>query len=402
MKKLMIIEPHSKGHRLHYPRRIIQEAIHRRLHVILVTMEDNNDSIILKSIKEKYGNKVEIILLKSDIPILLSVNRQILKEIRYFLLFYRFYHGLDNHEKPDYIILPFVDYCYRISSICGSPFGDTPWGGIIFSVQFHYWIFLNGAQKTSFNNIRIWLFRKLLAQPHLKVLYTIDELLMRYINLERDQNTWKLTYVPDPIDQNPRSDRSRARHQIGIKDSEKVLLVYGALSTRKGIKELLTSVNKGKLYRKLVIIFAGEQDNEIRVYFKKYFNNINPDLRIIIYDKYLSDDEENKILSSADIMWVGYKEFLQMSGVLVLAASRGIPIISCNTGLIGWITKKYKLGIPININESKMILNTINKLCSNLHRARLYGRNGLRWANSHKSEVFSKIIINNVIKCVDL
>jgi hypothetical protein len=63
---------------------------------------------------------------------------------------------------------------------------------------------------------------------------------------------------------NGQKSRKLARQEIGIAEDETVLLVYGALTLRKGIDALLRATQESNLPKELVILFAGVQDTDVK------------------------------------------------------------------------------------------------------------------------------------------
>ena len=67
---------------------------------------------------------------------------------------------------------------------------------------------------------------------------------------------------------------------------------------------------------------------EIRQYFAQG--------RIHEVNRYVSPDEEQRAFAAADVAWLRYEGFYQMSGVLVKAVKANLELELPDDGLLGW------------------------------------------------------------------
>jgi glycosyltransferase involved in cell wall biosynthesis len=92
------------------------------------------------------------------------------------------------------------------------------------------------------------------------------------------------------------------------------------------------------------------------------------------------------------MVWLGYRDHYVMSGVLVQAGSMGLPVVACNTGLIGWLTHKYELGLTVPIDNVDAVTKTIAQLSPPSRVSTAYGENGRRFSAHHTPEEFARIV----------
>jgi glycosyltransferase involved in cell wall biosynthesis len=84
--------------------------------------------------------------------------------------------------------------------------------------------------------------------------------------------------------------------------------------------------------------------------------------RLKVFNGYVSDADEARLLAATDWMWVGYREFYMMSGVLVLAARHGIPCLVSDSGVAGYLVKKHQCGLAVNADDRAEVLGALQEI----------------------------------------
>jgi len=238
-----------------------------------------------------------------------------------------------------------------------------PFVGVAMRPSFHYPKMGIISPSNSLGAVKNVLFLRLLGNKHLKHLLSIDEPLIEYV---RDQNkaaSEKIVFLPEPSDLEELIDANEAKQKLGVNLDQKLILVYGALSSRKGVIELLRSVSDFAYQKNVGVVLAGKIQDELLSHLDAHWiKALQQDGRLIILNNFVSEEEEIILFSAADIVWLGYREHYTASGVLVQAACAGLPVIACKEGLIGWQTRRHKLGIDLNPTDNISIAEAIAKL----------------------------------------
>ncbi|MCM2342310.1 glycosyltransferase [Rhodoferax sp.] len=270
---------------------------------------------------------------------------------------YRFVHK----AKPvDYVFLPYLDYCLYALGLLGAPFGPTQWGGICMRPSFHYGRYGVIAPKPKLANVKRALFLKLLRSKTLKSVYTIDELLHRYVAEWHTQWAHRLQYVPDPAELKGSHTYESARQALGIPDGAVVVLVYGAIDERKGLDVLVEAMCSPEVPKTLHLLVAGRQSAAIQPLMQSaQISSLTQEGRCHVINSFVDDAVEQMVFSATDIVWLGYRNHYAMSGVLVLSAIAGKPVIATQDGLIGWYTTIKNLGRTVNIKKLNQIISAL-------------------------------------------
>lgn len=399
--KVTIIEPEASGHRMIlYVRNIAKEALSRGWELELITTQHATEHESFNILKNECGRNLKI----SIIPRIVSPNLnpssiELLKyQYKQFKVIYKYFNNSAQANKPDIIFVSSLDDIEKVMSLLGSPFGDIPYIGMLMSIRFHHNNHNIIGNSTRCDWLYEKLFKRLLKIKSLKALTVIDEPFCEYVEKSlKNQFKSKVVYVPDPVAICGDMTRDSARDRLGITKNKLILLVYGSLTKRKGIVKLIETLADPLWPQNVSILIAGTQDTFIHDYFKQnWVQELKNDFKLIEMNGWINDELETLVFRSSDIVWLGYEEFYGMSGVLLQAGRMKLPIISCNEGVIGWLTKKYDLGFQLNSNNRDNILLAITSLSNNKHQREIWGTNGFKLSEQHTAEKYSQAICDLV------
>jgi len=234
------------------------------------------------------------------------------------------------------------------------------------------------------------LFFRLLGSKSLRKLFTIDETLVQYANQYRSGSAEKLRFVPEPYQFDRAHSRTQARLELGISDGTVVLLVYGALNGRKGIDALLSALRQSDFPDEVDILLAGVQDEDVRrLLASPEFGALRNAERLHEQDWFLSDEEEHMVFQAADIVWLGYKRHYTRSGVLIQAGMMGLPVVACEVGLLGWLTRKHNLGLSVSVDDARAVVEAIKTLARERDLSNYFGRNGRKHSADYTVKEFA-------------
>jgi glycosyltransferase involved in cell wall biosynthesis len=397
---ILIIEPSVQGHHGAYLRWIIRAMLSRGHSVQLATFEQSLVHPSIQELLSTSGDRLTV-LTRPSRPFG-TFDGNLIRMISSMMVFRKvlgdFYALASNRGQIDFVLLPYLDYCTYALSVAGSPFGATPWGGIIMRAAFHYSAMGIKAPTGKVESVKRWLFGRLLRDPHLRVLFTIDETLYEYAHVWSPGVRSRLVYLPDSAVTKRSVDRAAVRKRLRIAQDALVILVYGELSKRKGIKALLQASEHLDFPSRCHLLMAGNQAPEaMSILQSPQAMHLRQTGRLHELSHYLSEDEEkNAVFSAADAVWLGYLAHYQMSGVLVQAGMMGLPIIACEEGLIGWLTTRHQSGVVVPISDPLMVAKGIKDLFEIPGRAHEYGNNGHKAYASHTEKEAAKALLQAI------
>ena len=396
---ILIIEPFVNGHHGIYLQWMFRALTSRGHRIQIATFEESLSHPTVKEILSTHKKNVSLItspLRKYDTSAH-NPFKMIYKMIKFRSIFQDFYKRAIQTDMVDFVMLPYLDYATYAFAILGSPFGSTPWAGLVMRAGFHHSAWGVRAPAASINFFKERLFFHLLRNPYLRALFTIDLSLKEYTDNQTPHETSHLVYIPDMTETKRSMNRVEARQSLGIPDHGFLLLVYGLLTLRKGIKPLASAMDNTNFPAEGHVLFAGKQDEEVESFLRSPLSTkLKESGRFHQLNRYLTTAEENMVFSAADAVWLGYHGHYHMSGVLAQAGVMGLPVLACEEGLIGWLTKRYASGIIVPITSPPAIAKAAGELSRNAKVAQQYGENGRLAYACHTLDNCSKILVNAI------
>lgn len=147
----------------------------------------------------------------------------------------------------------------------------------------------------------------------------------------------KITVIPFGINNavpNTSLTSEEARHQLGIRKGQRVLLFFGHIAPYKGLEYLIAAFRqvfaRDESYR---LIIAGRPKNCPK-YWAPIERSLRDDIeagRVLLRADFIPDSETEVYFKAADIFVLPYRHVYQ-SGVLFLGHSFGLPVLAADVG----------------------------------------------------------------------
>lgn len=362
---VLILEAALTGHHAGYLERITAAYIEAGHSVTATVLQRDATHSAINRLKARFSGAFSLLPLDDTKygAALHSCLGETGRELSLRRMFGQVYRVVNQDKPVDYVFLPYLDYCLYAVGLLGSPFGRTQWGGICMRPSFHYGHYGVIAPKPKLANVKRSLFLKLLRSKTLKSVYTIDELLHRFVAERHSQWSRHLQYVPDPAELKGSHTYESARHALNIPDDAVVVLVYGAIDERKGLDVLIEAIGSPAVQKSLHLLVAGQQTAGIQPLMKStQVRALMREGRCHVINRFVDTLEEQQVFAASDIVWLGYRNHYSMSGVLVLAALSEKVLLGTHDGLIGWYIKEKQLGYLIDINNVSSVRSELIRL----------------------------------------
>jgi glycosyltransferase involved in cell wall biosynthesis len=362
----LIIEPEHKGHYIVlYIKFIVRLLAKKKNNIIILTTKKTTQHKSFKSLYKEHKN-IKIEFIKYIKPRNFSSISILIYQIKLFFLIKSAYKKIHNKYEIDHIFFNSLDHFDKALCIFGDPFLNVNFSGIYVNPKFHLKRFNLGIAGR-YNYFSEFFFKKLLLISNLKNILTNDRFFIDYANQNKFKNLYKLKFLYEPREFNYKFSKSYSINALHLPKNKFYILVYGALKKTKGVNELFSAMNSKYINNKVSVILAGEQDQYIKTLLTSNISKLLiKNKKLYVFEGFKNEKEETILFSASDTVWVAYqKTFPFLSGVLYQAAIKLLPVIASNHGIIGWMNKKYKLGLSVDINVTSLVVKTINKLCKN-------------------------------------
>ena len=300
----------------------------------------------------------------------------------------------------DHCLILYFDTCQQplalgLSSPC-------PFSGIYFRPTFHYGE-LKNSQSQEKNQQSHWLEKlilsRILRHPKLKTLFCLDPIAVEYLH-HQVQTSTKVVYLPDPIEPFPSSDLSslEIRERLGIEPNRKVFLLFGALTERKGVHQLLEAISSlpSQFCEEICLLFVGKLAIRIETQFKTQIQAIcqAKPVQILGNYEYISDSEIPQYFQVADLILAPYQHHVGMSGILLLAAAAEKPLLSSDYGLMGELVHRYELGLTVDSTQPSEIAQGLTQFMQSSGSNFCNPEKMRQFVGDNSAQKFSKIIFN--------
>jgi glycosyltransferase involved in cell wall biosynthesis len=228
-----------------------------------------------------------------------------------------------------------------------------PFSGLYFRPTFHYDEFAIAPPSLKMR-IQHWWERVLIAQvlkhPDWQTLYSLDPLALK--GLEQFHSGAKVVHLPDPIEiyEVDRSQVATMREQLGIEPGRLIFLLFGALTTRKGVDQVLDAVSQLPLdsCKQICLLMVGESNLQEKLEARMAHICRSQPIQFVRHYEFVPDSAVPAYFQLADVVLATYQRHVGSSGILLWAAAAQTPVLSSDFGLMGEQVRRYELGIAVD------------------------------------------------------
>lgn len=189
-----------------------------------------------------------------------------------------------------------------------------------------------------------------------------DRIVPFYLN--KKYNTEKFSYLPDPIVPIDIKNIHDLRDELMIKKGNVIFLHLGSMTDNKGTLEILESIRllTSEECSLFTFIFAGKVQEDIRILFYEYYSELKNKVQIIVFDQFCSFQLIGSLCYTSNVILCPYKRIYQSSGIIGYAAQFNKAVIVPQSGLLGKIVRRNKLGLFFENTTPKGIYDSVRKL----------------------------------------
>lgn len=305
--------------------------------------------------------------------------------------------------RPTHCLLMYFDHLQLSLGTRLRNHSSTVFSGIYFRPSFHYASFMNQhlTWKERLRELRKKVqLRLALSNPKLKTLFCLDPFVVPHINKFR--SSVKAVKLADGIELIPSaSDNSVITNSTwDIDGARKVALLFGSLSARKGIFEVLNALPylERSLQQKLAIIFAGSVTKDEQPGFEAALeaSRSQTGVQLIIDNRFVGDDEVPAMITQADLILVTYLRHTGSSNVLVRAAAAGKPVLGSDYGLVGAQIIKRKLGLALDTTQPKAIAKGLKQFLLQPDSIAFDAEEALNFSRENTATAFATTIFKHI------
>lgn len=169
-------------------------------------------------------------------------------------------------------------------------------------------------------------------------------------------------YLPDPIEIEIIENKPPhvLKQKYGVPSDKKVFLIYGHLSARKNVPNILLALRRLTVAQRqqLCILICGEPEKGYETTLQTALQEAHlkcPEVTFTHHIRFFDPADTNELFSLADVVLVPYINFFSSSNILGLAAKYNKPLIASKLGIMGVLVSQYKLGVTVSPQSVKEI-----------------------------------------------
>ena len=390
-----LVEPHWRGHHSTYPAALIDAFGEQGWACVLVSSDE-----ALRSRKPLSARWPELLTVSGGGRPPVPASGSAVAMLRYQISYWRYLRNLFNPWRLaiDVVYCVNFDDFDKACALLGSPFGPVPVHGMLMHPRFHHArVGVNGPKSRS-DSLYTLMFRKLLGDDKIATVFAIDETLAGYARTHCGALANKVHYVPDPVVlQVPTDSEEAARRRLGIPDDAFIVLLFGALSARKGLETAIEACLRLSADTPIHLVVAGSPDASAEAILgNASANQLRVAGRMTELLAYVDEATERDLYDIADLVWVAYENFWSMSGVMLTAHAFGKPVLGNDIGLVGAFLRKHRCGLLIQGSSLVQTEQQLRWAMQNPDSLTAIGGRGKGAVQGHTPAQFCSVIVKRI------
>ncbi len=340
--KILVYEPSPGGHRFQYVAVLIQALGGADREIVLATSKGARVSAQYKAHLRSLEHAFHC-----DDSIRLGSSSVVSYWLKAFLAFRR---AVRKH-RPDLIYVPFGDGLSQIMGVArllGVRVSEH-------KSKMHVLLFrgvVPGDAEGAMGALKSVIWQWITAMAGVTRYHLINPIQLEAIGKYGLQKLAdRVCLIPEPVEHMDAIDSTEARRRLGIPVGGRYVACLGALDGRKGVDLLIRAFGQAGLNRDDRLLLLGGASEEIRLLLEKDFGDLVDDQRIVVIDRYVSQEELEAGLFAADLICTPYPNHLTSSGFVVRAAAAGKPVLASDVGWMGQMVPRYELGMVCNVKD---------------------------------------------------
>ena len=244
----------------------------------------------------------------------------------------------------------------------------------------------------------MWQLRAALRNPHVHALLCLDPFAVEVIKPWAPNKN--IVVLPDGIEPGPAAVSGEAvRDAWDVEPGRKLLLLFGALSERKGVHALLAALRKVEKevaeHACVLLVGAVEASDRERIQEGLGALKTSP-LQVRLHDAYVDDATMHALLHASDVVLLPYQHHIGSSGVLIRAAAAGKPVLGDAYGMLGALLRERRLGIAVDATNEAALVDGLRRCIIEAPAALFDADEANRFAAENTAEQFGRVIFQQI------
>jgi glycosyltransferase involved in cell wall biosynthesis len=282
------------------------------------------------------------------------------------------------------VLLMYFDY-YQLGILIGKK-APCPVSAIYFRPNF------TENDNGIYLQIKKWMLSKVLKSGQIQNLFCLVHALVPYMKGQKTQT--QIIPICDPIKQFQISKPEIVEfiNKYKIPTDKKIFLNFGYLDDRKGMEVFIDacSILSKEALAKICLLLAGPVPEYYEKIIEEKLAQV-PELEVIRCYGYLPAREVQICFELSDVVLILYQDFLNMSSVLIRAAMANKPTFATQTGMIGELVSRNKVGVTVDATSVSEVRNELNAMI----------QNGISYSEDNLKQLAEENSLNSFLSTID-
>ena len=282
------------------------------------------------------------------------------------------------------VLLMYFDY-YQMGILIGKK-APCPVSAIYFRPNF------TENNNGIYPKIKKWMLSNVLKSGQIQNLFCLVHALVPYMKGQKTQT--QIIPICDPIKQFEisKSEIAEFKNKFKVPTDKQIFLNFGYLDDRKGMEVFIDACATLPIeaLAKICLLLAGPVPEYYEKIIEAKLAQV-PELEVIRCYGYLPAREVQICFEISDVVLILYQDFLNMSSVLIRAAMANKPTFATQTGMIGELVSRNKVGVTVDATSVSEVANELKAII----------KNGISYSEDNLKQLAEENSLNSFLSTID-
>jgi hypothetical protein len=194
-------------------------------------------------------------------------------------------------------------------------------------------------------------------------------------------------FTADPVEPLLLPTRSKARAMLRLPEHKKLIMSVGIQDHHKGVDYLIGACARWQPAEPASIVLAGPLSPQIRHLVANEYRHLVDDGRLIVLDRYLSNEEINACCAAGNLIAAPYRLQPNPSSIVLHAVAAERMVLAANNGWLAYMVPKFSLGRLCDPQDPELLAKTLDRALIEAEGYKLSAA-AKRLVEFHRSENF--------------
>ena len=388
--RLMLFDLALGGHHGNYIQHLIdwayQQGFRGAIDIVVLPQfaEIHQDTVAAIERAKQPQIKIELVAISAAEATALGSRDSGMSRTRRNLREWQLFCKYAKKLQTTHALIMYLDTC-EIPLAMGMQ-SPCPFSGIYFRPTFHYQLFENYTPNRK-DKLQHWRERltwtRIFKHPQLQTVFCLDPFAVAALAGQHPHK--KVIHLADPVQPSPAipTDLATVKMKLGIAADRRVFMLFGGMDGRKGIYQLLEAIQllPSEICEHFCLLLVGQPHptDQVNIHQKITALGQTKPLQVIEHYDFIPEAAVSTYFQLADTVLAPYQRHVGMSGILLLAAAAGKPVLSSDFGLMGELSRRHQLGLVVDSTKPTEIAKALATLLtaspqtlSNLSQMKLF------------------------------